>query len=107
MVTDSQVSHSLVEEPLPKSDQHLVDYIAESLDVRYEIISNLVNDWHNFTAKITLRNTGTRNLFSGNWELYFYSIQLIQPKDFPYANGFLINDCNMKVYHVGGKRVLH
>jgi hexosaminidase len=79
-----------------------VDYIANHLDVKYDVISNLVNDWLNFTAKITMKNTGGRDLMSGNWELYFFSIRLIQPDDFPYADGFLLKDCNMKVHHVGG-----
>ncbi|XP_062581614.1 beta-hexosaminidase-like, partial [Saccostrea cucullata] len=90
------------EEPWPISDQHLIDYIAENLDIRYDVISNLVNDWQNFTAKITMRNVGTRDLSYGNWELYFYSIRLIQPNDFPYRHGHLLQDCNMRVYHVGG-----
>lgn len=92
----------IAEEPLSISDQHLVDYIATNLDVKYDIISNLVNDWRNFTAKITMKNSGNRDLLSGNWEIYFYSIRMIQPNDFPYTNGYLLKDCNMKVHHVGG-----
>ncbi|XP_062598807.1 uncharacterized protein LOC134260252 isoform X1 [Saccostrea cucullata] len=89
-------------EPLPISDQHLVDYIAGNLDIRYDVISNLVNDWQNFTAKITMKNMGTRDLSLGNWEIYFFSIRLIQPNDFPYQHGYLLEDCNMRLYHVGG-----
>ncbi|XP_061190279.1 uncharacterized protein LOC133198156 [Saccostrea echinata] len=98
----SRVVKFYPEEPLPISDQHLVDYIAGNLHIRYDVTSNLVNDWQNFTAKITMKNTGTRDISLGNWEIYFFSIRLIQPNDFPFQHGYLLQDCNMKVYHAGG-----
>ena len=38
--------------------QPRVDYIADNLDVRFEVLSNLVGGTSYFTARITLTNGG-------------------------------------------------
>lgn len=61
-----------------------------------------MNDWHNFTIRITLTNAGSRDLSYENWEMYFNSIRLLQPNDFPYPKGYVLNDCNLILHHVSG-----
>lgn len=92
----------ILDEPAPISEQHLVDYISENVETRYEVISNLINEWQNFSARISLYNKGERDLSYGNWEIYFNSIRLIQPNDYPYPSGYLLPECNMTVHHVSG-----
>lgn len=79
-----------------------IDYISSNLNVKYDVINNLLNGKSSFVSKFTLENTGGSDIKSGTWELYFYSLHLIQPKSYPYKDGFLFSDCKMKVFHING-----
>ncbi|XP_062566853.1 beta-hexosaminidase-like, partial [Saccostrea cucullata] len=87
---------------LPLADQGLVNYIAENLDVKYDVISNFVDGRRSFTSKITLKNTGNQPIPLEKWEIYFFAIRLVQPNAFPYENGLVLSDCKMKLFHVAG-----
>lgn len=88
-------------EPLPISVQHVVNYISENIIVIYNVVSN-IDTTETFTANITFANLGHQDLLYGNWEVYFFSTHLIQPDNFPYAKGYLLSYCEMKVFHVAG-----
>lgn len=79
-----------------------VDYISTNLNVKYDVINNLLNGKSTFVSKITLENTGGSDIKPGSWELFFYSLHLIQPNSYPYKDGFLFSDCKMKVFHING-----
>ncbi|XP_061190881.1 beta-hexosaminidase-like [Saccostrea echinata] len=87
---------------LPLGDQSLVDYIAETLDVKFDVISNFVDERRTFTSKLTLKNTGSQPITPEKWEIYFFAIRLVQPNEFPYDDGLQLNDCKMKLFHVAG-----
>ena len=79
-----------------------MNYIAKHVNSTYEVVSNLINDSHNFSTRITLTNSGSRDLAYGNWEIYFNFIRLLQPNDYPYPEGFFLSDCTMALHHVCG-----
>lgn len=89
------------DEPFPISVQHSIDYITENILVRYNVVSN-IESTQTFTANITLANLGYQDLLYGIWEIYFFSTHLIQPDNHPYAEGYLLSDCDMRVFHVTG-----
>ena len=55
-----------------------------------------------FLASFSLLNTGNEPIPAKRWELYGYFFRLIEPKSYPYQNGFYIDSCGLKVYHVTG-----
>lgn len=79
----------------------MVNYISENIIVIYNVVSN-IDTTETFTANITFANLGHQDLLYGNWEVYFFSTHLIQPDNFPYAKGYLLSYCDMKVFHVAG-----
>lgn len=79
----------------------MVDYISENIIVKYNVVSN-IDTTETFTANITFANLGHQDLLYGNWEIYFFSTHLIQPDNFPYAEGYILSDCDLRVFHVAG-----
>lgn len=79
----------------------MVNYISENIIVIYNVVSN-IDTTETFTANITFANLGHQDRLYGNWEVYFFSTHLIQPDNFPYAKGYLLSYCEMKVFHVAG-----
>lgn len=79
----------------------MVNYISENIIVIYNVVSN-IDTTETFTANITFANLGHQDLLYGNWEIYFFSTHLIQPDNYPYAEGYLLSNCEMKVFHVAG-----
>lgn len=69
--------------------------------VRYNIVSN-IESMETFTANTTLANLGPQALLYGNLKIYLFSTHLIQPDDYPYAEGYLLWHCDMRVFHVTG-----
>lgn len=69
--------------------------------VRYIVVNN-IESTQTFTANISLANLGPQALLYGNWEIYLFSTHLIQPDDYPYAEGYLLSDCDLRVIHVTG-----
>ena len=90
------------EERVPIPDQSLVDYVSQNLKTTYEVIDNLVNEGNNFSCSYTFTNIGSKQISYGNWSVFFHSIRLVQPNDFPYPDGYLLTGCNMRVFHIAG-----
>lgn len=86
---------------MPLSVQHQVDYLAETIVISYNVVSNIETN-QTFTANVTIINKGKEDIFYGNWEIYFFSTHLIQPDSYPYPKGYLLPNCDMKVFHVAG-----
>ncbi|XP_061190125.1 uncharacterized protein LOC133197994 [Saccostrea echinata] len=97
----SRVVKFYPDEPLPIAEQHLVDYIANELTIRYKVISN-TNLSKKYTTAIFIKNNGSRHVYAGNWEIHFFSSHLIQPDEYPYPEGYILRDCKMSLFHVGG-----
>lgn len=86
---------------MPISVQHQVDNIAENIVVSYNVVSNIKTN-RTFAANVTITNQGQEEIFYGNWEIYFFSTHLIQPDNYPYPEGYLLSNCDMRVFHVAG-----
>nr|XP_039264037.1 beta-hexosaminidase-like isoform X1 [Styela clava] len=86
------------------SSQTVIDYVASNLEIKYEVISNLVGGFSNFTARISLTNLGNQQISSNGWELYFMNIYMIQPDQelWKTTDGYEIPDSNFRVYHING-----
>lgn len=79
----------------------MVDYISENIIVKYNVVNN-IDTTETFTANKTFANLGHQDLLYGNWEIYFFSTHLIQPDNFLYAEGYILSDCDLRVFHVAG-----
>ena len=62
-----------LDEPRDWSDQSLIDYIADNVEVHVEVISNLekTEDYY-IPLELKLHNRGDRDIPRGTWQLYFY-----------------------------------
>ena len=89
-----------------QSDQEMVDYLASNLLVEYYVIDNtavgnISNQW---TGEMFLTNTGTSDVTSLSWQIYFCCIRLMEydtTRPGP-ENGAELGDSGVEVYHVDG-----
>lgn len=51
-----------------------VDYMSVFMDVRYDVVDNFIDGTSNSAQRVTLSNTGKRDIRGGNWAIYFYHI---------------------------------
>ena len=59
--------------------QDNINYIANNLHIRYDVIDNLGSD-STFEAQLTLTNDGSEPISKGDWAVYFCSIRLVEPE---------------------------
>ncbi|ELU16939.1 hypothetical protein CAPTEDRAFT_219964 [Capitella teleta] len=85
---------------LALSNNDAIDYLAENLKVKYDVIDNMNID-DGFSAKVTLTNTGDRDIMEKDWELYFNNIRMIEP-DKIHPNGIEFGSSGLMVHHVNG-----
>lgn len=67
---------------MAQSPQEDIDYIAQYIDVKYEVINNLLSDEGRrmYLAKITLTNIGSSIVrHTSDWKIYFFSLRQIEP----------------------------
>ena len=57
-------------------DQSLLDNIATSLDLRFDVLNNLIGGCQ---VRLTFTNNGRRVISGDNWTVYFNSIRKITP----------------------------
>ncbi|KAJ8321567.1 hypothetical protein KUTeg_000882 [Tegillarca granosa] len=84
------------------TDQLLLNYIADHLEVRVDIVDNLNDNGQTFTQKIRIKNLGTKPIRSGTWSIYLDIIRLVEPSHYPYPDGYLIQGSGMRIFHIGG-----
>ena len=78
--------------------QDLVNYISLFLDMKYEVVNNLMG--YEFLAKISFKNTGGQTIPSGRkWTIYFYSFRMIHGGG---PNGLLVADGQLNIKHHNG-----
>ncbi|XP_045212514.2 uncharacterized protein LOC123563659 [Mercenaria mercenaria] len=89
----SRVVQVLKDEPPQWSDQSLIDYIADNINVHVEVIDNLEKEDKFLPVKLQLRNDGSINVPGGTWRIYFYSL---------YGSKSESLSCGLKVGHENG-----
>ncbi|KAK3094852.1 hypothetical protein FSP39_007074 [Pinctada imbricata] len=94
--------YCLVEERIHIPYQSEIDSLANHLDTTFEVVDNLVNDAKNYSCRYTFKNIGSSTVTYGNWSIYFHNIRLVQADDFPYPDGVPMDNCHMRIFHVGG-----
>ena len=62
----------ITEEHVPWSDQPVVDYIGNNVEVKVAVIDNLNKIDNYVTMELHLKNTGSDAIHSGTWKIYMY-----------------------------------
>ena len=76
------------------SEQVVVDYIAEYVDVRLQVLDNFrMTVSQRVPMTVTLKNTGVRDIFGGPWRIYFNSLHGEYDETL---------NCSMEIVHVLG-----
>ncbi|XP_013407629.1 uncharacterized protein LOC106171729 isoform X1 [Lingula anatina] len=91
----------------PGSTEEMLRYISNNLDVYYEVVDNTgtIDDIDKAIHKVqvTLTNEGEATITAtGTWSIYFYMVFMLQNKQWPYPEGYVIRGSGFKLYHVGG-----
>lgn len=55
-----------------------------------------------YLASLTLTNTGNDVIRPAAWMMYGYIFMLAEPVHYPYNEGFNINSCGLKMFHMNG-----
>lgn len=55
-----------------------------------------------YLASVSLANTGDAFIPAKRWQLYGYFMRLAERNSYPYPNGFYLNSCGLKLFHVEG-----
>ena len=74
----------------------MVDYLANHLDVKFDVISNLI-ETDLYSAKVTLTNKGTQEIPNADWSIYWCNIRMVEPGRFPYRDGLELGQSGIKV----------
>ncbi|XP_045174916.2 beta-hexosaminidase-like [Mercenaria mercenaria] len=106
--TGSKYSFSLFgERKLPEPTQAEIDYFAEYVNLSFAVEDNFISGEMmggrgQFLGRISLANTGNKEIPTKRWQLYGYSMRLVEMDEYPYPNGYHLNTCGLKLFHVGG-----
>ncbi|XP_021376103.1 uncharacterized protein LOC110464940 [Mizuhopecten yessoensis] len=83
-------------------DQSTLDYIANTLDIKYKVTDN-VEARKTYIAKMILTNTGDVPLTGkGKWAIYFCHIRMLEPQTLPDADQICMKNYGVKFCHVNG-----
>ncbi|CAH1791531.1 unnamed protein product [Owenia fusiformis] len=88
--------------------QRKLDYIADNLDITYEVVSNFKPNDATYTGKITLTNSGQKVITNDAWAIYFCHIKLIKESKIYHGNyiddpyGYTDPNTGAKWSHVNG-----
>ncbi|CAH1784243.1 unnamed protein product [Owenia fusiformis] len=99
----NEMSHDVIMQNIVRSQtttQETINYIADQLDVKYEVITNLKYRDEFFEQKLTLTNKGDQIITKGNWEIYFYSIRKLEK--FSSTVWIELGTSGMRALHVTG-----
>ncbi|KXJ23456.1 Chitobiase [Exaiptasia diaphana] len=81
-----------------------INDMASNIQVRYDVVDNLIDSWLKYKARVTLQNKGSRSLKQGPWALYFCSIRIVEPDHLPNnPHGYIIpGGPGIKLTHING-----
>lgn len=81
-----------------------MDYIANHLDIRYDVVDNFQDTWKSYRVRMTLENTGSKPIPNGLWAIYLCHIRVIEPAHTKHnSNGYVIPGSHgIKVTHIDG-----
>ncbi|VDI02254.1 hexosaminidase [Mytilus galloprovincialis] len=78
-------------------DQEMIDYLAENLDISFNVLDNLVDTDKSFLQRISITNIGSTTILPGNWSIFFYHIRAINS-----LKPLLLPGCGMLLEHIAG-----
>ncbi|XP_020609952.1 uncharacterized protein LOC110048519 [Orbicella faveolata] len=90
------------------STQDEINYLASNMEVRYDVLSNLLpipnGSFPTFLSQITLTNKGSLPIRHGNWAVYFCNIRLVEPEHLKHnPTGYVIpGNYGIKFTHING-----
>ncbi|XP_013417098.1 uncharacterized protein LOC106178458 [Lingula anatina] len=85
-----------------QGDQQSIDYLASFLQVRYDVIDNLMYGASGFLAQINFTNVGPKPISKGHWSIYLCHINMIEPNHLPNPNGYILGNSSLRAFHVNG-----
>lgn len=85
-------------------DQSTLDYVANHLDIRYDVIDNFQDTWKSYRVRMALENTGSKPIPNGPWAIYLCHIRVIEPAHTKHnPDGYVIPGSHgIKVTHIDG-----
>lgn len=85
-------------------DQSTLDYIANYLGIRYDVIDNFQDTWKSYRVRMTLENAGSKPIPNGPWAIYLCHIRVIEPAHTKHnPGGYVIPGSHgIKVTHING-----
>ena len=88
---------------LTGSVQGDIDYLANNMDVRYDVIDNLKSD-STFLSRITLTNQGQSIIKQGDWAVYFCNIRMMESRYLKHnPAGYVIpGNYGIRLTHING-----
>lgn len=73
-----------------------IDYMASNVQIRYDVVDNLIDGSLRYKARVTIQNKGDRIIPVGAWAIYFCSIRIIEP------NYVVVKGPGVKLSHING-----
>lgn len=85
-------------------DQSTLDYIANYLGIRCDVIDNFQDTWKSYRVRMTLENAGSKPIPNGPWAIYLCHIRVIEPAHTKHnPGGYVIPGSHgIKVTHING-----
>ena len=79
-----------------------IDYIANNLEIRYEVLDNYENTTAGtYISEFTFINSGSLAIAAKGWQIYLTVVNLIEPHVI-FPNGSELDSSSLKVFHVQG-----
>lgn len=75
----------------------MIDYLAENLDISFNVLDNLVDTDKSFLQRISITNIGSTTILPGNWSIFFYHIRAINS-----LKPLILPGCGMLLEHIAG-----
>ncbi|XP_045182279.2 beta-hexosaminidase-like [Mercenaria mercenaria] len=67
--------------PTAATDQRVIDYIAENLDIEVAVVDNLHKYEDHVPVDVYFHNNGNRSIPAGSWKIYFYNLYGVKAED--------------------------
>ena len=90
------------------STQDEINYLASNMEVRYDVLDNLLpipnGSFATFLSQITLTNKGSLPIQHGSWSVYFCNIRLVESEHLQHnPAGYVIpGNYGIKFTHING-----
>ena len=87
----------------PATPQSMLDYMSNNLDVLFEVTDNYeLYGTSAYVITMTLNNTGTQPITTGNWEIQFSNVLWIHSDTLIEEREYILQEHKMAVSHVQG-----